>query len=324
MTSKSHDSLGRRKRLTPQSTGKRITLQDRDWLWLQWLHEHGPSASSFLLETAKDHGASEKRAKERLTDLFNEANTEHGGAYLTRPPQQFLTIDSRYNQLVYDIAPAGERALKAAGIWRSKNSAATGPWLHQFMVSSIIASVRLCTEARTDLSFIPGADILERANTTLSCPVSIVDPHTRRHVTKELKPDALFGLEYKTAEGSGYRFFVVEADRATEPLTSKNFNRKSALRNLLQYRAYVAEEAYKAHLKLTSPLVVLNVTSDAGRMDRMLKLIGERSPGGNTYMLFQTWEAFMPPFRPPRPNSQFLSELWARACEKPLHICNSI
>jgi hypothetical protein len=97
------DTLGRRSRLIAQSTGKRVTPKERDLLWFQKLREHGPLPSSFLLDYAKNSHRSEKRAKERLTDLFNEDNTPHGGPYLSRPPQQFRTIDSRYNQLVYDL-----------------------------------------------------------------------------------------------------------------------------------------------------------------------------------------------------------------------------
>lgn len=307
------DGIGRRKRLTPQSSGKRVTLQPRDWAWLKLIHTHGALASSFLLEATRHNHASEKRAKERLTDLFNEDHTPHGGPYLTRPPQQFLTLDSRYNQLVYDLAPAGERALNAAGQWREKNKSGGGPWLHQFMVSSITASIQLAVDARDDLQFISQADILERAKADLSWPVTIVDPVAKRLMTKDLIPDALFGLEYKIANGSRYRFFAIEADRATEPLTSRNFNRKSALRNLLQYRAYIAEGAYKEHLNLSAPLLVLNVSSDLARTKRMIKLVSEHSPGGNPYMLFQTWGAFAPPFRPPMPNCALLDRPWQRS-----------
>lgn len=303
------DSLGRRDRIHPQATGKRITLQPRDILWLEWLHRHGPLASSFLLEAAKDHGKSEKRAKERLTDLFNEDNTKHDGAYLRRPPQQFATIDSRYNQLVYGLAPAGERALKEAGLWRPKHKSVNGPWLHSFMVSSITASIRLAADARNDLGYIPQADILERANADLSWPVSFVDPATKKQITKHLKPDALFGLEYKTEEGSRYRFFVVEADRATESLTSTNGNRKSMLRSFMQYEAYIRRGEYKKHLKLTAPLLVLNVFSDEQRMRKTMELVGRQSADGCPYMLFQSWGAFGVPFVPPAPNLSLLASM---------------
>ena len=56
-----------------------------------------------------------------------------------------------------------------------------------------------------------------------------------------------------------YQFFVVEADRSTEPLTSSNMNRKSLQRMLLQYEDYLGQGRYKEHLKLTAPMVVLCV-----------------------------------------------------------------
>jgi len=299
--------------MRPTSTGKRVTLQPRDWLWLQKLHQHGPLASSFLLTYAKHLGKSEKRAKERLADLFHEDNTVHGGPYLTRPPQQFRTIDSRYNQLVYGLSKAGDRALKEDGLWRSANASASGPWLHGFMVSSITASIELAVNERDDLGFIPQADILERAETVLSYPMETIDPATKRKVMKALIPDALFGLEYKSDKGSRYRFFVVEADRATEPLTSTSFNRKSALRNFRQYQAYVRGGAYKEHLKLTAPLLVLNVCTDTKRMERMLRLLGREQPEGNSYILFRSWGEFGVPFRMPEPNIELLTGHWFRS-----------
>ena len=315
-----HDAQGRRKRLQSTSTGKRVRLQERDWWWLQVLHEHGPLSSSFLLQFAADLGASEKRAKERLTDLFNEDNTVHGGAYLMRPPQQFQTLDSRYNQLVYDVGEAGVRALKEAGRYRPASLPASGPWLHRFMVSSVTASIQLAAEAHPQLTYISAADILERAEAELSYPVEFADPASGGRVTKALKPDALFGLQYETESGSRYRFFVVEADRSTEPYTSRHFNRKSVLRNVLQYREYVGRGRYKQHLKLTAPLLVLMVCTDEKRAERMQQVVREQSPGGNAYLLFQTWAHFAAPFRPPYPNADLLHGQWERAGHAPLLI----
>jgi len=320
MQQKETDCLGRRSRMRPQSTSKRISLQPRDLLWLDWLHRHGPLASSFLLEAAKGHGTSSKRAIERLGDLFHEDNTAHGGAYLARPKQQFATIDSRYQQLVYVVAPAGERALKERGLWRPKHKANTGPWLHSFMVSSITASIRLAADACEDLSYIPQGDILERADTDLSYSVTYTDPTSKKQVTKHLQPDALFGLEYKTPDGPRYRFFIVEADRGTEPLTSMNRNRKSILRSFMQYEAYVRGGLYKQHLKLTSPLLVLNVFSDEARMRKTMELIGTHSTDGAPYMLFQWWEAFGVVFKVQQPHSLLDTMTWLQPSNKALAI----
>lgn len=96
-----HDTLGRRHREHPVSTGKRVTPQPRDLLWFQKLHEHGPLSSTYLHAFSQHLARNEKRARDRLTDLFNESNAPHGGAYLARPWQQFQTLDARYQNLVY-------------------------------------------------------------------------------------------------------------------------------------------------------------------------------------------------------------------------------
>ncbi|MEL6919700.1 MAG: replication-relaxation family protein [Pseudomonadota bacterium] len=294
------------------STGKRIRLTNRDRLWLNAIHQHGPLASSFLLEYAKTMGASEKRSTERLTDLFHEADTAHGGPYLTRPPQQFHTIDSRYNQLVYDLGPAAEKA-------GYKRQTANGPWLHRFMVSSITASIELAIRDRPDLRIIPQAAILDRADTGLGCEVQIDDGAGKLKKTR-LVPDAIFGIEYLTEQGSRFRFFVVEADRATEPLKSSLLGRKSALKSFRQYQRYVGRGVYREHLKLTAPVLVLNVSSDSERTQKMIDLLGHELPRGCSFQLFQTWDVFAPPFRPPEPNSSLLNKAWERLQMPPISI----
>jgi len=307
------DRTGRRNRLKPISTGKRVTPQARDLLWFSKLAEHGPLPSSFLLAYGQTSHRSDKRAKERLTNLFNEDNTPHGGPYLIRPPQQFRTIDSRYNQLVYDLAPAGLAALQGEGT--RVHPTRSGPWLHGFMVSCITASIELACLDRGDIAYIPQSQILARANVELRWPMRIADPASGQEFTKDLLSDAVFGLEYLTDQSRRFRFFAVEADRATEPATSSNFRRKSFERHLLQYREYVERGGYREHLKLTAPMLVLNVTSSEKRVQRMLKVTSEHSSHGNNYQLFQCWEDFCPVFRPPVPNAALLLGAWARACD---------
>jgi len=307
-----HDAVGRRRRLEPVSTGKRVSPQARDLVWFSKLAEHGPLPSSFLLQYADDTHRSEKRARERLTDLFNETDTPDTGPYLCRPPQQFRTLDSRYNQLVYDLTPASRKALAGAQMLARPTPRPAGPWLHGFMVGCITASIELALKAREDLRYIPQSDILARAETDLRYLTRISSPETGTSVEKELLPDAIFGLEYRVVGQRRFRFFAVEADRATEPATSTNFNRKSFLRSVLQYERYVEHGGYREHLGLTAPLVVLHVSSDALRTQRMVEMVAKRYPRGNSYFLFQTWEDFGPVFRPPQPRPTLLVEGWER------------
>lgn len=290
-----------------------MRLTARDQIWLEAIHRHGPLASSFLHAYTEPLGMYEKRAKERLGDLFHEHNTTDDAAYLLRPTQQFQTLDSRYNQLVYDLGRGGERALKRAGSWSDRAGPSGGPWWHRLMVSSITASIEIGTLARYDVSFISQAQILDRSKTSLECLVIYVDPASRKRVRRLLIPDAVFGLEYHTTHGSRYRFFVVEADRATEPLTTQNWNRKSAMRSFAQYAAYVGRSAYKSHLNLRAPLLVLNVTTSRARCDRLVETLNKQSPAGNDYMLFQHWDVFETPPRIPRPNASLLEGGWQRA-----------
>lgn len=313
------DTLARRKRLHPVSTGKRVTPNDRDLLWFTKLREHGPLPTSFLLQYCAHMRGSEKRSRERLTDLFNEDNTPDNGRYLLRPPQQFRTLDSRYNQLVYDLAPAAERALARDGLSSSSSNRHTGPWLHSFMVSCVTASVELAALARGDINYIPQSQILVRAKTELRWPTRFVDPASKRLIEKDLLPDALFGLEYLTNSGSRYRFFAVECDRATEPATTANFNRKSVLRNLLQHEDYTGG-GYRKHLNLTAPLLVLNIASDPARMRQCIDLTAKHYPSGNAYMLYQVWEDFGVVFRPPEPRPALLVGDWLRGGLAPFWI----
>lgn len=285
----------------------------RDLNWLEAIHRHGPLASSFLIEFAKPLGMNEKRALERLADLFHEDNTRHGGPYVQRPVQQFQTLDARYNQIVSDLSPAGIKALKQNGAWQIGSGPQGGPWWHKFMIASVTASIELACLARNDVFFIPQSKILERAQTILEANVRYVDAASGKPAQRKLRPDALFGLEYRRGGQSRFRFFVVEADRATEPLTTKSFNRKSARGSFAQYRAYIERGAYKQHLKLTAPLLVLNVTTSEARQNALIKSLLSDFPGGNDYMLFQHWNAFTAPPSVPKSNPFLLYGSWQRA-----------
>ncbi|MBK7283815.1 MAG: replication-relaxation family protein [Sphingomonadales bacterium] len=315
-----HDVLGRRSRLAERSTGKRVSPTKRDLRWFSALAEHGPLPTSFLLQFAKGSHASEKRARERLTDLFHEDNSPDGGSYLIRPSQQFRTVDSRYNQLVHDLAPAAWRALERRAMSIRKHAAPSGPWLHRFMTSCITASIELATLMQDHISYIPQSAILARANTELRHPVVITDPATGWTGLKDLIPDAVFGLCYLTPEGDRFRFFAVEADRATEPFSSSSWNRKSFERNLAQYEASIASGAYRDHLGLSSPFLVVNVLSDRQRMKHMVEFVAQRYSRGNAFMLFQAWEDFGPVFCPPEPSPTLLNGGWVRGGLAPFHI----
>ena len=232
---------------------------------------------------------------------------------MARPLQQFRTLDSRYNELVYELTPASEKALREHRLYHEAATRQAGPWLHRFMVSCITASIELSAQKHENITYIPQHEVLERAGTELRYPTRIQDPKTGKSYTKDLIPDALFGLAYSVKGKSYYRFFLLEADRSTEPATSSNFHRKSHLRSLLQYREYIGKGLYKNHLGLTSSLMVLNVFTEEAKLDRILKLTTELSwPHGNSYMLHRTCEQFGLIFKPPKVMPELLEGAWQR------------
>ena len=313
------DTLGRRSRVIRRSTGKRLTLRPRDVLWVQKLHEHGPLPSSYLLAFSDQR--SEKRAIERLGDLFHEGDTPDGGTYLDRPLQQFDTIDARYNQLVYDINTVSEQVLCERGLFHEHAPSPYGSWKHRFMVSCITASIELGTLRDPKLRYVPQHEVLRRSDIGLAVPITFLNPTTGKEETRNLIPDALFGLVYLHSGQPAYRFFCLEADRNTEPARSYRFNRKSYRRSILQYREYVGRGLYKEHLGVSAGMVVLTVTTNDTHMHNLIETVTEvAATGRNSFMLFRSAPVFGASFKPLPPMPEFLSGEWHRAGHPPFHI----
>ncbi|MEP4927790.1 MAG: hypothetical protein ABJT31_08420 [Hyphomicrobiales bacterium] len=83
-------------------------------------------------------------------------------------------------------------------------------------------------------------------------PVTFKDPNTGHVVNKDLIPDQIYGIEYLTDDGPRYRFYLVEADRGTEPKTSTQ-DRKSKARMEAMYEAGL--EGLKKKLGLKAPVI---------------------------------------------------------------------
>lgn len=303
--------------MTRQPTGKRIWLQDRDILWFQKLHEHGPLPTSYLHAFTQRLGWDKSRALKRLADLFNE------GGYLDRPKQQFETIDARFNQIVYGLGERGEAVLKEEGSFSEYASAPSGPWVHQHMVACVTASLELAIDVTTGLRFLPQHRILERAQTGLQVPVSYSDPDTGERHSGYLRPDAVCGVIFEEGRERRCVLFAIEADRHTEPVRSGNLARKSIYRSILQYREYIGRGLYKKHLNLSAPMFVLTVTTSDRHMQGMIDLVTDIAPSRkNSFMCFQTVPEFGRPFRPPQPLLDLFDGPWQRAGYEATGLCS--
>lgn len=316
METRTHDTLNRRLGEKAFASGRIIRrLEERDLFWFEKIHRHGPLSSSFLRAYSRILGMSDASATDRLTTLFNENRTPHFGAYLERPWQQKETIDARYNDRVYDITEAAERALKQEGRWREHTPDPTGPWAHKFMVAAATASIELECLTREGFRYIFGDEILTRAGATLNIPMPYTDPNTKERRTRDLIPDAAFGIEYSCG---GRVVFLLEADRNTEPTRSYRFDRKSYERTLEQYRQLIESGLYKKHFKLVqTAVIVLHLLTNATHLENVMALL---MPNGCNYQAFQAAPQFGRFFKPPKPLAFLFTEPWQRVGRDPFYL----
>lgn len=317
--SRSQDISGRRRRHIRSPTGQFVRARDRDLVWFEALWRHGPLSSSFLHAFTETVWSSAQGADRRLTQLFHETNSLHGGPYLDRPAQQFKTLDACCNELIYELNHHSLKALKDNDFGFSPSTHPTGPWHHRYMVATITASIELATCTMPGLRYVPQHEILARAGTGLRAQVVIKNRQANREERHDLIPDALFGLEYELGGGNGYRFFALEADRGTEPISTNRFDRKSYLRTLLQYQEFVGRGHYKKHFGMKAPMLVLHATISESRQVNMLKLTSDSAQNGrNSYHCFTSLQGFGAILRPPKAPLDLLTRPWLRAGYAPL------
>lgn len=192
-----------------------------------------------------------------------------------------------------------------------------GSWKHTCMVACITASIELAALQTENVRYIGQDEILERAGTRLCFPVTF--NYDGNRIMKDLKPDGLFGLEYRQEGKRYYRFFLLEADRATEPTRAGSYQRKSYKRTILQYREFIGKGLYKDALKLNAGIISLHVTTSPLRQRNIMDVVRTITPE-NHYLCFQHLPIFGAWFQPPGVLSQLFDQPWERVGLEHFHI----
>jgi len=319
-------------RIRRNPSGKHISLQPRDLLTLEVIQRHGPLPAHYLYEFTKPIAVDEFGHRKRLKDLWNENRNSHKAFYLDRPLQQFQTYFARSQFLVYDLADGGREALREQGKLNRYALAPSGGFTHALMTSCITASIELGA-LQAGYRYISQEEILERAPincrtakiplalaTPISHTIKINGPPRMHHSNRPTIPDQLFGIDY----GGRALFFVLEADRATEPVERSNLDQNSYLRKVLCYRAINRSEIYKRHFGVPN-LIVLNVTVSTEHLRSIFSLIHdltEKIDGsyGISNMLFQVVPEFATYLRMPPLLPHLFAEPWLRAGKTPFRI----
>ena len=294
--------LSRRSRMHRTRIGKRLELTARDIEIFKRLGQYRYLRSTYIHAFAG--GASETRFKERLGDLFHEG-------YIDRPSQQWDFAEARYRPAVYEMGAGASRALREAGIEIGGRRTLVGEaahrqYRHSLMICQLLASLELGVLANPCMRFIAWPEALSRApepSCTSTAPFRLPVPSGGY-----LVPDGLFGLEYTHGGTKAYRFFALEADRGTMPLTRSNPGQTSYLRKMAAYDEIIAHQVHKTDWGLPNLLVLTVTTNDkrvqeiAGQLQSAAFLFKAADDSALTtpapHLLFEPWQrANFPPLR---------------------------
>ena len=281
-----------------------MTLTARDLLWFEKLHRHGPLPSSFLHAYAGE--VAENTIAKRLTILGSEDNTLHGGRYISRPAQQFATLDSRHQQLVYAINARSKAALMEHNrLHDHVPTISPRSWKHDHMAACVAASIELATlQEPNRCQYIFHDEVVARVG--------------RDHffaLGSKVTPDRWCGIRY--LDTGGVLLLAIEADCGTEPLTSETA-RKSIASNISQYEAWVSSGVYKQDLGTTGGIVVLQITTSKARMYGMIGTAeATLRQGKASYLIFHYVPEFGNIYKPPRPMFELLYGSHSRAGMNP-------
>ncbi|MGD0867336.1 MAG: replication-relaxation family protein [Rhizomicrobium sp.] len=280
-------------------TGKRIELTARDLEIFRVLTRYRYLSSAYI--HAFVGGASETRFKERLGDLFHEG-------YLDRPNQQWQFAGALYQPTIYEAGDGARRVLCDQDDNDSCTFLATNAhrqFAHSMMICEVLASLEIGARHDPSLRFIGGPEILARApaDTRASAtPFRMPMPNGGSVV-----PDGMFGLEYANGGNKTYRFFALEADRGTMPISRSDGDQTSYLGKIAAYRDLLAHRVYKIALGIPN-LLVLTITTGEPRMREVMRQM-EGQADSSAPFLFKT--AGPSDLRLPAPG--LLSEPWERA-----------
>jgi hypothetical protein len=250
--------------------------------------------------------------------------------YLARPHQQRDSADANHRPLIYELDERGSRILRERGLPSLPKNYYRN-FAHELMVAQIMASIELGTKGEKNIRYIPWSEILasdktpsatRESVTAASIPVSF--SANAQHYAITVKADAVpFGLE-RTMEGKRtYLFFPgIEADCASEPVESSDFERSSIYRKLVAYMEIAQQGVYRSHFGFPNLFVPI-ITTTTVRVQSIMRLLDKLTHGrGSKMFLFKRLPAFTSQERPPAPGGHMLTEPWQRVGFEPFNFAS--
>jgi len=300
----------RRSRMHRLSIAKRVALTDRDMAIFRALSKYRYLRSSYLHAFAG--GASETRFKERLGDLFHEG-------FLDRPEAQWQFANARYQPAMYELGAGARRQLvEGSGEIPSPvtflSERTSRQFQHAALICAFLASAELTARTVAGLRFIGWPEILERAPAATRAKAL---PFRLDFGGVGLVPDAVFGLEYSTDGRKSYRFFALEIDRGTMPVSRSSNDQTSYAAKLAAYHQIITRSLYRAQWG-TSTLLILTATTTGARLASMLPHVPRGIEGSS--FLFRAMTDFTASNGLMWPDPSVLGAPWLRAGQSQLSL----
>lgn len=251
-----------------------IRLTTRDWEILKHVHRHRFLRSDHVMALT---GGSRQRVLRRLQRLYH-----HG--YLERPRCQIDYYQSGSRRMAYGLGNRGAAWLKRELSlpynrldWPRKNRVVRYFLEHALMVSDFMVALEIACRQRRDIRLLTEDDLPDTASATRNPFRWRVNIPGGPAVT--VIPDRAFGLE----QADGMRtWFILEADRATMPVSRRSLERSSFRRKMLAYQATWAQNLHRQFD--WQRFRVLTVTSDSERVQEMIKTCQRLKQGRGLFL----------------------------------------
>jgi hypothetical protein len=267
-------------------------------------------------------GGNFKHLIHRLNVLSREPNL-----FLNRPPQQRANADANRRRLIYELDQRGIHLLQQHGGESAQRTRPPANFAHELMVCQILASLDLGARER-DVRLITWNEILASESLpelTRSSPKPFSIPVRFDGATMSIAADGQpFGIARRDNHGSAYFFCPgIEADCATEPIDTADFERSSIFKKFTLYLAIVEQGLHRAHFGFPNFYVPF-VTTNAVRLASMMRLLERITRGaGSKFILFKTFPTFTSFEKPPQPSGSMLAVDWQRVGYPPFNFLSS-
>lgn len=263
MTPAKTDGLGR---ATFHHIARRLDVRPtaREMRWFKHIERHGPQSSEMLVALTRDTHRSKDTALRDLQKL-------RAAGFLRLPQQQRATERAEFKPYIYDLTRQASDHLAATGL-AEPTLRPTGHWWHAYEVSSFTGSLDLAT-TRAGRAYIPAHAVLGPSRTDLAICLD----------RAKLIPDQFFAIRY----ADGYRAFMLEVDRGTEPVRSERA-RKSLRQPVDRYAAIFSAGLHHQHYGHRATTLALFVFTSSLRTAAFLEIVQKRAGAQADRLLAKT------------------------------------